>query len=70
MSANETCGGCKTAARYEGSDAKDPFNKLPKSLRDWMRGHCAVCTLEKEWPLVVPLDQNPADIPCDFWEER
>lgn len=70
MSANETCGGCKTAARYEGSDAKDPFSEVPEPHRSWLRKNYCVCSLRGEIPLVLPKDKDPADIPCDFWEER
>lgn len=69
MTEKRVCGGCKTAVRYEGTENKDPFSELPEEQRDWLREHCAVCSLDKEWPLVVMLDQDPDDIPCDFWDE-
>lgn len=65
----KVCGRCANAARYEGEVVNDPFFQLPDEVRDWMRTHCAICFLERDEPIVVMVDDEPDDIPCDFWEE-
>lgn len=64
MSANETCGGCRWAAT-EGT-----FDRLPEDVRERARTSWCVCLLEDEWPLVMPKDTRPEEIPCDLWEAR
>ena len=70
MSANETCGECRWATRYEGSDATDPWLKMPSGMRERARHGFCICGLDGEPPCAIPLDQRPEDVPCDFWEER
>lgn len=70
MSANETCGECGIAFLYEGRPETDPFSEVPEPHRSWLRKNYCVCSLKGEIPLVLPMDKDPADIPCDFWEER
>lgn len=65
----KVCGRCANAARYEGEVVNDPFFQLPDEYRDWMRVHCAICFLEQDEPIGVMVDDEPDDIPCDFWEE-
>lgn len=70
MSANETCGECRWAAKYEGNDATDPWLNVTPDMRGRLRECWCVCGLDGEPPCAMPLDQKPKDVPCDFWEER
>ena len=70
MSANKTCGECRWCARYEGNDTSDPWLRLPPDTREQARTSWGVCALEGEYPEAMPLGQDPAEVPCDFWEER
>lgn len=72
MSANETgtCGECRWALAYEGSDGSDPFLFVDKERREDERRHNCVCNFDKEWPMVMDKGTRPEDVPCDFWEPR
>lgn len=65
----KVCGDCGHAACYEGEVANDPFFQLPDDVRDWMRVHCAICMFEPDDPIIVMVDDDPDEIPCDFWTE-
>lgn len=70
MSASETCGGCRWATKYEGSDATDPWLGMPPDMRERARHDFCICALDGEPPQVLSLDKDPEDVPCDFWEGR
>lgn len=70
MSANKTCGECRWAAKYEGSDATDPWLNVTPDMRGRLRECWCVCGLPDEAPQAFELGQEAAAIPCDFWEER
>ena len=70
MSANETCGECRWAAKYEGTDAPDPWLYMPEEMRERVRHGFCICTLNGEPPHAFELGQEAAAVPCDFWEER
>lgn len=64
---DETCGRCWRSLKY-GDELTDPFEHLDDEHKAYAHESWCICTLEGEWPLVLPIDQDPAEIPCDFWE--